>query len=185
MPAVVEVPQFGPLRLGVPLAELVAEAEHPLLGAGLLLVAARPAERGVELVLPDGAQQRHGLQRVARRTVVHDPAGVDVLFDAGHDQTHAVAGDQFVAGGDHLVEVVAGVDVHHRERQPAGRERLDRQVQHHDRVLAAGEQQHRLLELGGDLADDVDRLGLQRAQLAQLVATGLGASATELTIVSS
>jgi hypothetical protein len=36
-------------------------------------------------------------------------------------------------------------------------------VQHDDRVLAAGEQQHRPLELGGDLADDVDGLGLERA----------------------
>jgi hypothetical protein len=112
------------------------------------------------------------LQRVARRPVVHHPAGVDVLLHAGHDQTHAVTGDEFIAGGDHLVEVVSGVDVHHRERQPAGRERLDCQVQHDDRVLAAGEQQHRPLEFRGDLTDDVDRLGFQRAQLAELVATG-------------
>ena len=41
-------------------------------------------------------------------------------------------------------------------------ERLRGQVQHHDRVLAAGEQQHGPLELGDDLADDVDRLGLER-----------------------
>ena len=34
-------------------------------------------------------------------------------------------------------------------------ERLQREVQHHDRVLAAREQQHRPLELGRDLADDV------------------------------
>src|SRR5882757_5195576 len=61
VPAVVQVPQFGPLHLGVPLAELVAEAEHPFLGPRLLLVAARTSERGVELVLPDGTQQREGL----------------------------------------------------------------------------------------------------------------------------
>ena len=78
--------------------------------------------------------------------------------------------DQFVAGRDRfLVEVVAGVDVHDRERQPTGPKRLQRQMQHHDRVLAAGEQQDRTLELGGDLASDVDRLGLQRAQMAELV----------------
>ena len=39
--AVVEVPDLGPLVLGVPLAELVAEREHALLGARLLLVAPR------------------------------------------------------------------------------------------------------------------------------------------------
>ena len=46
----------------------------------------RAAERGVELVLPDGAQQRDGLQRVARGPVVDDPAGVDVVLHAGDHQ---------------------------------------------------------------------------------------------------
>ncbi len=170
MAAVVQVPQLGPLRLGVPLAELVAEAEHPLLGAGLLLVAAGTTERGVELVLPDGAQQREGLHRVARRDGLDDPARVDVVLHLGDHQAHPGLRDQLVAGGKHLVEVVPGVDVHHGERQPARPERLDRQVQHDDGVLAAGEQQHRLLELRGDLTNDVDGLGLQRAQVAQLVA---------------
>jgi hypothetical protein len=55
---------------------------------------------------------------------------------------------------------VAGVDVHHRERDAGRPERLLGQVQHDDGVLAAREQQHRALELGGDLADDVDGLGL-------------------------
>ena len=47
----------------------------------------------------------------------------------------------------------------------AGAERLLGQAQQHDRVLAAGEQQHRALELGGHLAHDVDGLGLERAQV--------------------
>src|SRR4051794_5470494 len=42
--AVVEVPQLGPLLAWVPLAEVVAEGEHTLLGAGAFLVAARAAE---------------------------------------------------------------------------------------------------------------------------------------------
>ena len=67
---------------------------------------------------------------------------------------------------------MSGVDVHDRERQPAGPERLERQVQHDDGVLAAGEQQHRPLELGGHLPDDVDGLGLERPQVAELVASG-------------
>ena len=56
-----------------------------------------------------------------------------------------------------------------RRRGPEG---LDRQVQHDDRVLAAGEQQDGPLELGRDLADDVDGLGLQGPQVAQLVLPG-------------
>ncbi len=49
--------------------------------------------------------------------------------------------------------------------KPRRPERLLGQAQQHDRVLAAGEQQHRPLELGGDLAHDVDRLGLERTQM--------------------
>ena len=48
-------------------------------------------------------------------------------------------------------------------------ERLLGQVQHDDRVLAAGEQQRGPLELGRHLADDVDRLGLEGPQVGQLV----------------
>ena len=40
-------------------------------------------------------------------------------------------------------------------RRPAG------EAQHHDGVLAAGEQQHRTLELADHFAQDVDRLVLQ------------------------
>ncbi len=63
---VIQVPQFGTLRLRVPLAEFVAEGKDALLGAGLFLVAAGAADAGVELVLGDRFQQRHRLGRVAR-----------------------------------------------------------------------------------------------------------------------
>src|SRR5881628_1561126 len=52
-PRVVQAPQLGPLVLRVPLAELVAEREHALLRPGLLLVAPRAAEQGIEAVLLD------------------------------------------------------------------------------------------------------------------------------------
>ena len=77
--------------------------------------------------------------------------------------------DQAVAELDHLGEVVPGVDVHDREREAPGPERLLGQPQQHDRVLAAAEQQHGALELGGDLAEDVDRLGLEGLEVRELV----------------
>ena len=49
---VVEVPQLRPLVLRIPLAELVAEREHALLRARLLLVAPRAADAGVEARTP-------------------------------------------------------------------------------------------------------------------------------------
>ena len=73
VPAVVEVPQLGPLVLRVPLAELVAEREEALLGARLLLVAAGAAHHRVEPVLLDRVEQRGGLQPVARRAAGRCP----------------------------------------------------------------------------------------------------------------
>ncbi|GHB46979.1 hypothetical protein GCM10010306_045450 [Streptomyces umbrinus] len=68
-----------------------------------------------------------------------------------------------------LREVVPGVHMQQRERHRGGRERLERQVQHDDGVLAAGEQDHRPLELTRHLAEDVHRLGLQSVQMRERV----------------
>jgi hypothetical protein len=74
-----------------------------------------------------------------------------------------------VAGREHLGEVEPGVDLQDGEGDLRGVEGLLGQPHHHDRVLAAGEHQHRLLELGRDLAEDVDRLRLELVELAQAV----------------
>ena len=94
--------------------------------------------------------------------------GVDRLLHRRDDELDAELGDPAVAVVEHLVEVVAGVDVHHRERDPGRPERLLGQAQHDRGVLAAREQQHRLLELGRDLTEDVDRLGLERVEVREL-----------------
>ncbi len=78
----------------------------------------------------------------------------------GTDSLH-----ELVAILDDLGEVVTGVDVHHRERQPSRRERQHGEVQQHRRVLATAEQQHRVLALGRDLADDGDGLVGQRLEV--------------------
>src|SRR3954449_4611981 len=170
---VVDAPQLRALAARIPLAEVVAEAEDPLLRAGALLVAAGPAERGVEAVLLDGVEERRRLQPVARRArpglLGHAPV-VDRLLHGGDDQPLAELGDAAVAELDDLGEVVPGVDVHQREREPPRPEGLLGQPQHHDRVLAAAEEHHRPLELGGDLAHHVDRLGLEDLQVVELVA---------------
>ncbi len=56
------------------------------------------------------------------------------------------------------------VDVQDREGNLARPKRLGGQVQHHHGVLAAGEEQRRLLELGDYLTDDVDGFGLEGVQ---------------------
>ena len=93
--AVVEVPQLGPLGLGVPLAEVVAEREDALLGPGALLVAAGAAERRLEAVLLDRVEQRDRLEPVARRArarLLDHAAAVDRVLHRGHDQLGAELG---------------------------------------------------------------------------------------------
>ena len=74
---------------------------------------------------------------------------------------HAELSDPAVPVVEHLGEVVPGVHVHDGERDVRGTERLLGEREHHDGVLAAGEQQRGPLELRGDLTHDVDRLGLE------------------------
>ncbi|SIN42885.1 Uncharacterised protein [Mycobacteroides abscessus subsp. abscessus] len=90
MAAVVDVPEFRALCAWIPLAELVAEAEHALLGTGFLLVAPRAAEHGVEAVLVDAAQQGRGLQAVtggARAGFLDHRARVDVVLHTADFQS--------------------------------------------------------------------------------------------------
>ena len=168
---VVEVPQLGPLRARVPLAEVVAEREDPLLGAGALLVAARAAERGVEAAVLDRVEQRDGLQPVARRAglgripLLARAAGGDRVLDPGGDQALAQLADAALDVLEHLGEVVARVDVQHGEREAAGAEGLLGETEKDDRVLAAREHEHGPLELGRDLAEHVDGFGLERVEM--------------------
>ena len=167
---VVEIPELGPLRARIPLAEVVAEGEDPLLRAAPLLVAPRPADRRVEAVLLDRVEQRRRLQPVARRAragLLDDAPLVDRLLHRRDHEALAELGDAAVAVLDRLREVVPGVDVHDRERELAGPERLLGEPQQHDRVLAAREEQHRPLELGRDLAEDVDGLRLELVEVRE------------------
>ncbi|RMU78243.1 hypothetical protein ALP24_02204 [Pseudomonas syringae pv. aptata] len=93
--------------------------------------------------------------------------GVDV-----GDQVQAHFFDHLVAKAIHLLEFPAGIDVHDREWQFTGEECLACQVQHHGRIFADRVQHHRVIELGGDLADDVDAFRLQLFQMRQFVNHG-------------
>src|SRR5204862_4525592 len=117
-------------------------------------------------------EQRDRLQAVARRArtvLLDDPAVVDRLLHRRDDEALVELLDTAIAELDDLGEVVARVDVHQREREARRAERLLGQAQQHDRVLAAREEQHGALELRGDLAHDVDRLGFEVAEVGQLV----------------
>jgi hypothetical protein len=142
----------------------------PLLGARLLLVPPPAAEGGREAVLLDGVEEGGGLHPVARGlAVVDDDAVGDRVVDARDHQADTQPVDPVVPGLHHFGEVETGVDLQDRERDLRREERLLREPQHHDGVLAAREHQDGLLELGGDLTEDVDRLRLQLVELTQPV----------------
>ena len=95
-------------------------------------------------------------------------AGVDRVLHGGDDQLLAELGHAPVAELEHLGEVVARVDVHDREREAApGRNAFSARRSSTIESLPPLNSSTGPLELGGDLAHDVDRLGLERAQLRQ------------------
>ncbi len=83
----------------------------------------------------------------------------------GYDQPDPELGHLAVTEVDHFIEVVAGVHVHDGKGDPGRPEGLRRKPQHDDGIFAAGEQQHRPLEFGGNLAHHMDGLGLKDVEL--------------------
>ena len=120
-PAVVEVPQLGPLVLRIPLVEAIAERVDALLGARLLLVAARAAERGVEPALGRAPASSAcvfmtsvyfllpAVERVERRRSSRPGS-------CARSGEPVLAAER-VAERDHLAELPGRVDVQQRERQ--------------------------------------------------------------------
>ena len=168
-PPVEQAPHLGSLLARVPAVALGAEGEHALLGARGLLVAPRAAERRIEAVLIERLPQRLRLHDVGvggGRVVDRVDAGGDPLLVGVHDQVEAELAHGAIAEGDHVAELPGGIDVQQRERRLGRIERLARQVQQHRGVLADGIEQHRLAELRGSLAEDVDALRLQQIEMA-------------------
>jgi len=82
-------------------------------------------------VLVDRVEERRRLDPVPRAALawVHHASGVDGGLHGGDDEPRAGPRGLAVAVLEDLGEVVARVDVHDRELQERGRERLDGQVE--------------------------------------------------------
>ena len=184
MVATVEkIPQFGTLVFRVPLAEVVAVGEEALFGAGFLLVAAAATEAGVVLVELDGVEQGDSLEFVAGGVgafFFNDAAAVDGVLDGADDEGGADEFHELVAVGHGFVEIVPGVDVDEREGHAGGPKGLAGEPGHDDGVLAAGEEQGGVLELGGRFAKDEDRFGFELIELAEVVVGHGGVDAETL-----
>ncbi len=146
------------------------EREHPLLGAGLLLVPARAPERGV---IPAGIKSL--LQRLGLHDIGMDLGAVAERPDAARhavgidmdDEIKAKPAGGLVAEPDHFLEFPRRIHMQKRERRLAGSEGLHRQMQHHGGVLADGIQHHRIAKFGRDLANDVDAFRFQPVEMGE------------------
>ena len=150
----------------------VAEREDALLGARLLLVAARAAEGRVEAVFVERLAQRHRLHDVGVGVgaVVER---VDVLrarpsWLVWTSRSKPSLRRHLVAEGDHLAELPGRIDMQERERRLGREERLHRQMQQHRRILAHRIEHHRIGEVRRNLAENVDRLGLQALEVGKV-----------------
>src|SRR6185436_1287907 len=112
-------PKLRTLVLWVPGMLCVAMRENALLSAGLLFIAARAADGGVELA---------GVERLAQGLRLHDVGeprrplveGVDIVgqpLGVGvRDELKTVLNGHSIAKRDHLLELPGRVDVEQRER---------------------------------------------------------------------
>ena len=159
-PGVEVVPEFRRLVADVPVALEAARGEHPLLGAGRLLVAADAGDQPVEAVLGERELQSFGLAR--RRAGGGRQRRVDRFERRAwlDDEVEVPFAGVAVAERIHFRKLLAGVHMHDRKRQMA-EEGLAREPDHHVGVLAERPQQGELLHAGEGFAEDEDALGFE------------------------
>ena len=169
-PGVVEPPELGALAAGVPAMGGGAEREDPLLGARGVLVAPRPAERGVEAEFVERLAERLGLHDVGveGRAVAERPdPPLHALPVDVNQQLHPVRLGHAVPELVHLRELPGRVDVEQRKRRRRRVERLAREVQQDRGILPDRVEHHRSAKLGHRFAQDVDRLRFEPAKVGQ------------------
>ncbi len=158
------VPEFRRLVAEVPLPGVAARAEHPLLGAHALLVAADPGDDAGELVLGDGVAQAQRLARGraggGRQGRIHRVHRRALLAQ----QVELPGGHILVAEGIHFRELLAGVDMHHGKRHPP-EERLAGEPDHDVGVLAQRPQHGQPVDAVEGLAQDVDALRFEAVEM--------------------
>ena len=87
------------------------------------------------------------------------------LLDGADDELRAELFGAAVAKLDEFGKFVAGLDVQERHRNVRRTERLFRETQQADGILAAGKKQDGTFKLGRDFTHDVNRLGFQILQM--------------------
>ena len=122
-------------------------------------------------MLVDRVEEGLGLQTIPgspRPGLFDHPALVDGFLDRSDYEVGLELSHDPVPEFDHLVEIVPGIDVHHREGKTGRPESLYSETQDEGRVLASGEEQNRVLRFGYRFANYVNRLRFEGAKMARL-----------------
>jgi hypothetical protein len=90
----------------------------------------------------------------------------------GYDQALTQPLGGFIAELGDTLKIMAGVDVQEWERQLLRPEGLQRQMQQNRAILAAREQESRVLALGGGLAQDENGLRFEAVKVEETAKKG-------------
>src|SRR5581483_6026426 len=171
-----QIPQFGPLRSGIPHMARRAERKYALLGAAFLFVTPGAAERRVATILIESLLQRLGLHdaridgRTRRKWI---DSGLAPTFVGINEEFETKTLSRLIPKGNHLAEFPGGVDVQQRKRWRSRIKRLDCQMQHGARILADRVEHDRPFELRHDVAHDLDGFRLEPLKLPWKVCRSL------------
>ena len=170
--AVVYIPQFGALILGVPLIELVAETEDTFLGSGFFFVSASATKCSIKLILVQGIEQSLGFHQVCVNLATMSERThtcIEGFHIAFHNEVPSVLFGILVTELYHFLEFPFAVDMHQGKRNLARSKSLFCQAYHHAAVLTNAIQHYRILKLCSHFTYDMYGFCLEFLQMTQTV----------------
>ena len=167
---VIEVPQFGALVFGVPVVRCCAEGEDALFGAAFLFIAPSAAKGGIKTASVERGFQsvgKHQLRVNRCRAVDRINALCRCLGIVVDNEIKTIFRGLPVAQFEQVPEIPPARDM--KEGKGRGRriKGLQRDVEHHRRILANRIEEHRTLCLGHNFAHDVDGFGFKPFEMGQ------------------
>jgi hypothetical protein len=169
-PSIEDVPEFGALVAGIPLAAGIAEGEDTFFGAGLFFVAASATDGGVVATSAETIQESLGFKTATAALGTPREGGgtfVQRLLIGMDDEMDAEFGRVAIAKLDHLLELIAGVYVQEGKGNLAGIESLLGEPKQDRGIFSDGVEQDGTLALGDDFAQDVNAFRFQLLEVAE------------------
>src|SRR5450631_342420 len=161
---IIDVPEFGPLPLGIPLSEFIPNRKYSFFGPGFFFVPSCSADAGIKSKFFYRIQQGVGLQRVAAckfTTGFFQRFFPDCVFDLANDEFFSDTFYQAVTIIQGLLKIVAGIDMYQRKWKFSRAEGFQRQMHQGYRILSTAKQEGRFFKLACYFPQDVNCFALQ------------------------